>query len=419
MKILFSALTFTLMGLSVYGQEKNLTGALEAMSKKNLDEAKSLVDAAMTNAETKDKPKTLFTKARVYDKMQEDPKYKDNYPYREEAQALLKLNDLKPDFEKVATDQYLVRCAFFYFNDGAQAYNDKNLKEASDLMKMTVKIHNLGSGKRFEKYPNKQFDTIAAEAKLTRGNCAYYTGKYEDAISFLDDAKTNVITKSAAVYECLIDAYSKVNDSTQMLSAIKEARKAFPDDAIIRNYELKYYMNYGKKEDMLRKMEEASSKDPGNGELWYNLGTTYYIMGDPKSGKKPVNSTELLGKAEEAYKKAIKADPDNAEYNFNLAVMYFNQGSDANDFMAAITGNTEADLKKFEDLKSQRDGFYSKAQPYFESAYKSLSAKETGLKGESKSIYRSTVYSLWQIYSTQNKTEKSKELKNKYDALGQ
>ena len=419
MNKLFFLLVLVVSGLSTMAQEKNLAGALEALGKKNLDEAKSLIDAAMTNSETKDKPKTLFTKARVYDKLQEDAKFKDSNPYRDEAQALLKLNDLKPDFEKAATDQYLVRCAYFYFNDGAQAYNDKNLKEASDLMKYTVKIHNLGSGKRFEKYPNKQFDTIAAEAKLTRGNCAYYTGKYDDAISFLDDAKTNAITKSAAVYECLIDAYSKVNDSTQMLSTIKEARKAFPDDAIIRNYELKYYMNYGKKEEMIRKMEEASCKDPGNGELWYNLGTTYYIMADPKSGKKPINATELLGKAEESYKKAIKADPDNAEFNFNLAVLYFNQGSDNNDFMAAITGNTEADLKKFEDLKVQRDGFYSKAQPYFESAYKTLSAKESSLKGENKSIYRSTLYSLCQIYTTQNKAEKSKEFKAKYDSLGQ
>jgi Flp pilus assembly protein TadD len=351
--------------------------------------------------------------------LQDDAKYRDASPYRDEAQALLKLNDVKADYEKTASDQYLVRCAFFYFNDGAQAYNDKNLKDASDLMKYTVKIHNLGGGKRFEKYPNKQFDTIAAEARLTRGNCAYYTGKYEDAISFLDESKTNPVTRSAAVYECLIDAYNKVNDSTQMLTAIREARKAYPDDAIIRNYELKYYMNYGKKEDMLRKMEEASSKDPGNAELWYNLGTTYYIMGDPKSGKKPANSTELMGKAEDAYKKAAKADPDNAEFNFNLAVLYFNQGSDNNDFMAAITGNTETDLKKFEELKGVRDGYYTKAQPWFEAAYKILAAKEANLKGENKSIYRSTVYSLWQIYSTQNKTEKAKELKTKYDSLGQ
>ncbi len=419
MKKQFLSFVLAIAGFGAIGQEKNLTGALEALSKKNYEEAKSLVDAAMTNGETKDKPKTLFTKVRVYDKLQEEAKYKDAYPYRDEATALLKLNDVKPDFEKAATDQYLVRCAFFYFNDGAQAYNDKNLKEASDLMKMAVKIHNLGGGKRFEKYPNKQFDTISAEAKLTRGNCAYYTGKYDDAISFLEDAKASPITKSAAVFECLIDAYNKVNDSTLMLATIKEARKSFPDDAIIRNYELKYYMNYGKKEDMLRKMEEASAKDPGNGELWYNLGTTYYIQADPKSGKKPVNAADLLAKSEDAYKKAIKADPENAEYNFNLGVLFFNQGSDNNDFMAAITSNTEADLKKFEELKGLRDVFYLKAQPYFEAAYKTLNAKESNLKGENKSIYRSTVYSLYQIYSTQNKADKSKELKAKYDALGQ
>jgi hypothetical protein len=87
--------------------------------------------------------------------------------------------------------------------------------------------------------------------------------------------------------------------------------------------------------------------------------------------------------------------------------------------MAAITGNTDADLKKFEDLKSQRDGLFSKALPYFETTYKILSAKENGLKGENKTIYRATVYSLYQIYGTQNKADKAKELKSKYDLLGQ
>jgi len=286
-------------------------------------------------------------------------------------------------------------------------------------MKYPVKIHNLGNGKRFEKYTNKLFDTIAAEAKLTRGNCAYYNGKYEDAITFFTDAKDNSVTKSAAVFECLIDAYRKVNDSTNMLTTIKEARKAFPDDIIISNYELKYYMDYGKKDDLLKKMEEASAKDPGNGELYYNLATSYYAAADPKNGKKPVNSAELMGKAEDAFKKAIKADPENPEYNFNLAVLYFNQGDDANDFMAAISGNSDADLKKFEDLKTQRDGFFSKALPYFDATYKVLLVKESGLKGELKTIYRSTVYSLYQIYLTQGKADKSKELKAKYDSLGQ
>ena len=419
MKRIIPALLLVLCCSVAFGQEKNITEALEALNNKNLSDAKRLIDNAMLSSETKDKPKTLFVKARVYDKLQEDAKFKDENPYRDEAQALLKLNELKPDYEKTAADQYLVRCAFFYFNDGAQAYNDKNMKDASDLLKYTVKIHNLNSGHRFEKYPNKTFDTIAAEARLTRGNCAYYTGKYDDAITFFEDARANPITKSAALYECLIDAYNKVNDSTNMLSTIKEARKAFPDDIIIRNYELKYYMSYGRREEMHKKMEEAAAKDPGNAELFYNLATSYYNTAEPKSGKKPANATELMAKAEENYKKAVKADPDNADYNFNLAVLYFNQGSDNNDYMAAITGNTDADLKKFDELKSQRDGFFSKSQPYFEAAYKTLSAKEANLKGESKAIYRSTVYSLWQIYTTQNKAEKAKEFKAKHDQLGQ
>ena len=67
-KVVIVAMVFA--GLHVAAQEKNLTAALEALGKKNYDEAKTLVDEACTNSETKDKPKTLFTKVRVYDKLQ-------------------------------------------------------------------------------------------------------------------------------------------------------------------------------------------------------------------------------------------------------------------------------------------------------------------------------------------------------------
>jgi hypothetical protein len=399
-------------------QDKNITGALEALFKKSYDEAKNLIDDAQMSVKTKDKPLTLFTKVRVYDMLQDVDKYKDANLYRDEAAALIKLTDMKPDYEKTAVDQYLVRCAFLYFNDGAKAYNDKNLKDAAELMKQTLKIRNMGGGKRFEKYPNKAFDTICAEAKLTVGNVEYYTGKYDDAVSNLEAAKTNPISKSAAVYECLIDAYSKQNDSTNMLSCLKDARKTYPDDIIIRNYEIKYYMNYGKKEDLIKKMEDAAAKDPSNSDMFYNLATAYYNLAEPKNGKKAPNAGDLIAKAEENFKTALKNSPDNIEYNFNMGIVYFNEGNDENDQMAGIKSSSEADKKNFDDLKAKRDNYYNTAIPYFEKAYGQLSATGKGQKGEHAVLYKNTLYALYQMYGALNKADKNKEYKAKYDALG-
>ena len=407
--ILFSSNT-------IAAQEKNITAAMEALSKKNYEEAKSNIDDAIKNTETKDKPKTLYTKVRVYDQLQNQEKYKYSNPYRDETQALLKLAEINPDFEKTATDQYLIRCAFLYFNDGVKSYNDKNFKEASDLMKYTVKIHNLGNGKRFENYPNKLFDTIAAEAKLARGNSAYNLLNYEDAITFLLDAKSNAITKSASVYECLIDAYSKLSDSTNMYATIQEARKIYQEDLNLKNYEMKYYLTFGKREEQIKKLEDAAKKDPTNAELMYNIATTYYNMTDTKNFKKSSNTAEILQKVEDYYKKALKLAPENAEINYNYGVYFFNQANEYNDQLVAIKGNTDENMKKFDELKTKRDNLFTKSVTYLEKAYTIYAAKEN-LSADNKTSFKSTAYSLWQIYGTQNKTDKSKEMKSKYDSL--
>ncbi len=413
--LVVAALAVTVPGIA---QDKYVVSANVALNAKNYDEAKENIDKAMASPETKEKPKALFTKAQVYFMLQSVDKYKSTSPYREAAQASIKLAEVKPDYEKSSVDQLLVASAYMYYNDGVKANNEKKFAEAAELMQNVVKIHDMGGGKRFEKSDRaKQFDTVAADAALTMANGAYYAQKYDEAIPLLTASKNNPITRTPTVYECLIDAYTRQKNTNEAFATITEARKAFPDDVTIRNYELNYYITAGKQDELVKKLEEAAVKEPNNADIQFNLATTYLGMANPKDGKKPANSAELSSKSETAFQNALKIAPTNAGYNYNFGALYYNQATEVNDQMNAITGNSEADTKKYNDLKAKRDELFAKSMPYFEAAYNALSGKEADLKGEDMRTYKSTLLALKEVYARQNKMDKSVEMKKKYDAM--
>lgn len=412
--LIIATLGITLPGIA---QDKYVVSANIALNNKNYEEAKSEIDKAMASPETKEKPKALFAKAQIYAALQNVDKYKPENPYREATKTLIHLVEVKPDYEKTTVDQLLVLCGFLSYNDGVKAYNAKKYPESMELMKNVIKIYEL---KRFDKMSPgtvKQFDTVAFDASMTMANSAYYGGNMEEAIPLLVKVKNNPIRQLPSVYECLIDAYTRQKDNANLLATIEEARRKFPDDMTIRNHELNYYIQNGRLDDLTKKLEDAAQKEPNNPDILFNLATTYLVMSAPKDGKKPANSAELVAKSEDAFNRLMKIAPDNAGYNTNFGVLYFNQATDYNDQINAITGSSAADQKKYEELKGKRDALFAKSLPYFEKAYAKLSPEESTLKGEDMKTYKSVLQALNKVYALQNKLDKSTEMKNKLEAL--
>ncbi len=408
-----AAVGITLPGIA---QDKYVVSANLALKSQNYDEAKSEIDKAMASPETSEKPKALFSKAQVYFALQNTEKYKASNPYREGLAATIKLAEVKPDYEKANVDQLLMLGGFLAYNDGVKAYNDKKYNESVEAMKSVTKIYEMGAGgKRFDKLPpnvQKQLDTVAADAYLTMANSVYYSGNMEEAIPLLIKVKNNPIRRIPSVYECLIDAYSRTKNSAQELATIEEARKAFPNDVTVRNYELNYYM-----EDLIKKLEDAAAKEPDNADILFNIATTYLSMASPKDKPKPANAADLYKKSEDAFTRTLKIAPDNAGYNYNFGALYFNQATDFNDQINAITGSSKADQEKYESLKGKRDGLFTKATPYFEKSFSVLSANESSLKGEDMKTYKSTLLALNRIYALQSKMDKAADMKKRLDSM--
>jgi Tfp pilus assembly protein PilF len=397
--------------------DKYVVPALTYLKANNPEQARQEIDKAFSTPEAKAGPKVLLAKAQIYFALNNSGKYTEDHLYREATKALLKLVDLKPDYERSTVDQLLLAGAYDYYNDGAQAYNDKKLSLAPELMKTVVKIHSLGNNTRFDKFPiAKQFDTVAADAYQIIASTAYYTGKYDDAIPMLINVKNNPITKTPSAFENLIYAYNIQKNSAKAYEVIQEARKTFPDDMTIRNYELDYFVNSGKPEDLLRKADAALAKDPQNADLLYDEAIVYMNMANPADGKKPENAGELHGKAEDAFQRAIALQPDNALFSYSCGTFYYNRAADVNEQMNAIKGVTDADNKRHDDLKAKSDALLAKALPYFERTYALLSPGASSLRDEDKKAYRSAMLALKEIYEAQNKKDKSAEMKSKYEA---
>jgi hypothetical protein len=408
------------LGLSIHGmaQEKYVVSALTDVKQEHWDEAKEDIDKGMNDPETAKKPKALLAKAQIYNALQGIDKYKATNPYRDGAQAAIKLTELKADYEKSTVDAILEVDAFLYYNDGVKAYNDSKYTEAMDCAANVVKIHDLEGGKRFEKFSKiKTFDTLYAQAYQIMAKSNFYLSKYDVAIPQLVNVKNNPITRNPPVYECLIDYYEKQNDQANALASIQEAKKYFPDDENIRTYELNYYIKSGKQDEMVKKLEEAAVKDPKNPDIFFNIATTYLNMANPKDKPKPANSSELYAKSENAFQRTVAIDPTNAVYNYNFGALYFNQATDVNDQMNAITGTSDADQKKYDALKAQRDGLFAKSMPYFEAAYTKYSGTEANMKDEDRKTYKQTLSALQQIYLRENKLDKAAEMKKKYESI--
>lgn len=414
-----SILIIATLGITFSGiaQDKYVVSANVALNQKNYDEAKSEIDKAMASPETKEKPKALFAKAQIYAAMQNVDKYKKDNPYHDATKALFHLVEVKPDYEKATVDQLLMFCGFLSYNEGVKMYNEKKYPEAVELMGNVIKIYEM---KRFDKMPPnmlKQFDTVAYDASMTMATAAFNDGNMDEAIPLLIKVKNNPTRKSSSVYDLLITAYQRKKNKEQELATIEEARKAFPDDMTIRNQELNYYIQNSRMEDLVKKLEDAAAKEPTNSDILFNLATTYLVMSGPKEGKRPANSAELVAKSEDAFNRLVKMAPDNAVYNTNFGVLYFNQATDYNDQINAITGSSAADQKKYEELKGKRDAMFAKSLPYFEKAYSIFSPNESKLSGEDLKTYKSVLQALNKIYAIQNKLDKSTEMKTKYDSL--
>ena len=435
--LILAALGFYFQG---HSQDIVVESALTALKTGNLEEAKTDIDRAIAYPGTHEKPKALHAKARIYMQIQLEkvPKYIESHPYREAAQALMRLAEVKPEYEKADVDMGLFNCAVMYYNDGVKAFNNKNAEEGRECMLSVVKIHDLNGGHRYDKYsedrfPRKKIDTVSANANSSAAISFMLDTAYTKAIPVLEAVCANPITKTASNYNFLLECFSKTNKQTELFATLAAARKQFPDDKTIRNNEVYYYFKAGKQQELLKKLEVLAAAEPGNAELQFSLAIMYLNMANTKDSTNKIDKPATLAKAENAFTVAVTKVPDNPAYNYNFGVLYYDQGRDANEEMNGLADkinekgnkNQKADQAKYDAAKKSRDELFAKAAIYMEKAatrYEIVIDSKKDTKEDTKeytATYKTCLTALKDAYTILGKDDKYKEVKAKLDAMPQ
>ncbi|MFT7377775.1 MAG: tetratricopeptide (TPR) repeat protein [Sphingobacteriales bacterium] len=192
------------------------------------------------------------------------------------------------------------------------------------------------------------------------------------------------------MYRSLANNYLTSSDTASGLTIIEKGRTRYPEYNGLVIDELNIYIAQGKLKEAIGKLEAATTADPENQTLFFALGAA-------------ADNIQNFQKAIEAYKKAIELDGNYFAANYNLGALFYNKGVNLVQAANKISFN---DTKAYEKAKASFIAEFNSALPYLE--------KSLELDSEDKN----TLISLKEIYVRLGDLEKSKEMKQRLDAIG-
>lgn len=331
-------------------------------------EARTLINGALENAESKDDPKTWYVAGSIEDKQFSDENAKQIlgqkpneqvmyealikiYPYFKKAYELDQLPNekgkVKPKYTKdikgvlSANHVFYVNGGAYYFDqkDYAKAYNyfDQYLQISNDPMFAGEKI-----AERDSNYMQVQFYAAVAATQMDNR---------ELAIKELSKAK-DIPYRQNDVYQYLCYEYEQAKDTVGLEKTLEEGMAKFPEEKYYLMSLINIYIYSNQNEKAIDYLNTAIQKDPSNALLYDVLGKVY------ETGLKDVEN------AEKNYVKANELDPENTDYISDLGRIYFNQG-----VTKQGEANTITDSKKYQEEIAVAKDLFKKALPYFEKVH--------------------------------------------------
>lgn len=369
-----------------FGQKKEVKKAQKALASGNASEAITYIQQAegLIGAADDDlKAQFYLVKGQAY---LADAGNNDYTKLKTASEALMKAKELSPA-GKMADDVKIgmqnLRVALV--NSAVNDQNAKNYSMASEKLYKSYMIQkdtsdlyyaagNAVNAKEYDKaleyyealldmgYTGIQKEYVALDietgktvvfASESDRNTNMLSGRYTTPDERMSESvRGDVLQKVTLIY------ISK-GDNEKALKLMKDARAANPDDTSLLRAEADMAYKMNDMERYAELMQEIIEDDPNNPELYYNLG-----VGSANKGE-----TE---KATEYYKKALSLDPNFTNAKINLAAnILANEGAIIEEMNNLGTSN--ADYKRYDELKEIKAGLYRQAMPYLESAAKDRS----------------------------------------------
>lgn len=359
-----------------YAQKSKRTTAYNYLRNNNLAKAMEYIEPTITDEKTMGEAKTWYYRGTIYLQiaMSEDPEVKAlsdnavNIAYDSYMKA--KELDEKGEFTFDINNNLKVIAQEFY-RKGVDKFNQSDFLGAAKYLEKTYGV-------------SKSFGILDSAS-------AYYTAYAYQAGEDYDNAKKyyNMLIDAGynkpIMYSSMSEIYKAENDTMAAMDVIKQGRERFPKNFDLLIAETNIYLGKGDTENALKNLEAAQEQDSTNPSIYFALGTNY-------------ENVERYDEAQEAYKQAIRLNPDYFDAYYNLGALNVNRA-------AAILDSANAlpleETEKYDKMKAEAEVYLKESIPYLERALE--------INPEDKT----TIASLREIYARLNMTEKLEEINEK------
>ncbi|MFN0035500.1 MAG: hypothetical protein ACKVUS_10545 [Saprospiraceae bacterium] len=331
--------------------------------------------------------------------------------------ALEALNAYKTAYEKPEAKKYekeqavdgIVSVQGHLINMGVIKYNAKEYDKAFFSFKAALESHDIlkANKKKSALDDPKDYD----EQVFFTGFMAILANRCNDVVSYYEILYKKG-TDSVTVYDGLFSCKMELKDEAGAVKILEEGRKKFPEASSLLFSEINYYLGKGRLSELTGRLEQAIKKEPGNVSLYRTLGDVYNNLftalledSTKTQEQKLPKLKEYADLAKTNFKIAVAKEPNNADANYSLGALLYNETNILAQDMNATDFNTAAGKKRYQELKVQMLAGVDEALKYFQTA-ESLAPND-----------QSTLAALVQAYGRKEDETLYMEFKKRLDVL--
>lgn len=349
-----------------FAQEDAVKQAKRLMNSGDLSQAETLIEGAVTNAETKDLASTWNLAGKIQQKIY-DEEMKKAYIAQPFDTARMHNSNYKmieyflqcDELEQIPNEKGKVKFKFRKDDAAAIVANRPALVEGGNY------YYTNGDDKSALKFWGMYIDLaekpILADMNIMKVDTFIPMIAYYSTVSALRAEDYDAVLKYSKfacnhpefgedVTDFTLRAYLAKGDSAQWLASLKESITKYPDNQFFFASLIDYYVNSGNLDEALNFGESMLQKHPDDPNTIFVVGYIY-------------QSLKKYDKAVELYKKAIELDPTSARSYSYLGRTYFDQAAEAERNMPIDIN--DPDYAKYQEARVE---FLKLAKPYYEKA---------------------------------------------------
>ncbi len=366
-RVLFTMVLLLVAGFT-FAQEKNVKEAKNIAGGSNPDFAKAeeLINAALSDSQTKDDPNTWDVAGLIQKQINEKEMEKAylRQPYDtmkvynsavNMCKYYLKCDELaeQPDEKGKVKNKYrkansaaMLDARGNLINGGIQYFNMGDNTTALSFFGTYV---DMAISPMFEKENLLQNDTILPQVSYYAAMAAMRMEDYPTVLRYAPYGKNDPEVGKYAM-EFISTSLKNQGDTAKWLDSLKEGIEKYPEYTFFFGNLIDYYSNNDKYDEAMQFADEMLAKDPTNVFYLYVKGYLYY-------------NTKEYDKAIAAFEKTIEVDPTYAEAYSYMGVIYCLQAQDFSE-----NSTTDVNDPKYREDQVKLMEFYKKALPCYEKA---------------------------------------------------